>query len=74
MLPLYGLPGLPGTKPELERVQHRAAHYVYNTYSRYSSVTAILQSLDWETLDHVGLICVYALSTKPITTWPRFPC
>ena len=35
----------------LLRVQHRAAHYVYNTYSRYSSVTAMLQSLDWETLE-----------------------
>ena len=38
-------------KAGIERVQHRAACYVYNTYSRYSSVTAMLQSLDWETLE-----------------------
>ena len=51
MLPLYGLPGLPETKARIERVQCRAACYVYNTYSRYSSVTAMLQSLNWETLE-----------------------
>ena len=39
MLPLYGLPGLPETKPKLKG------------YSRYSSVTAMLQSLNWETLE-----------------------
>ncbi len=30
--------------------QRRAARYVCNTYSRYSSVTAMLQALNWETL------------------------
>ena len=61
-------------KAQIERVQCRAAHYVYNTYSRYSSITAMLQSLDWEPLNHVGLIHVCVLSTKPITTWPCFTC
>ena len=65
-------PWLARDKAQIERVQHRTAHYVYNTYSRYSSVTAMLQSLDWETLE--SCICVYELSTKPITTWPCFPC
>ena len=38
-------------KARIERVQCRAACYVYNTYSRYSSVTAMLQSINWETLE-----------------------
>ena len=44
-------PWLVRDKARIERVQHRAARYVYNTYSRYSSVTAMLQSLDLETLE-----------------------
>ena len=44
-------PWLARDKVQIERVQHRAARYVYNTYSRYSSVTAMLQSVDWETLE-----------------------
>ena len=44
-------PWLARDKARIERVQRRAARYVYNTYSRYSSVTAMLQSLDWETLE-----------------------
>ena len=44
-------PWLARDKAQIERVQHRAAHNVYNTYSRYSSVTAMLQSLNWETLE-----------------------
>ena len=50
MLPLYCL-CIARHKAQIERVQCRAGHYVYNTYSRYSSVTAMLQSLDWETLE-----------------------
>ena len=44
-------PWLAKDKAQIERVQHRAARYVYNTYSRYSSVTAMLQSLDWKTFE-----------------------
>ena len=44
-------PWLARDKARIERVQRRAARHVYNTYSRYSSVTAMLQSLDWETLE-----------------------
>ena len=44
-------PWLARDKARIERVQRRAARYVYNTYSRYSSVTAMLQSLNWETLE-----------------------
>ena len=50
MLPLWS-PWLTRDKAQIERVQRRAAHYVYNTYSRYCSITAMLQSLDWETLE-----------------------
>ena len=31
----------------LEKVQHRAAHWVMNDYSWYSSVSAMLHSLSW---------------------------
>ena len=44
-------PWLARDKARIERVQRRAACYVCNTYSRYSSVTAMLQSLNWETLE-----------------------
>ena len=44
-------PWLARDKARIERVQCRAAHYVYNTFSRYSSFTAMLQSLDWEILE-----------------------
>ncbi len=43
-------PWLARDKARIERVQRRAARYVHNTYSRYSSVTTMLQSLNWETL------------------------
>ena len=33
-------------KVQIKRVQHRAAHYVHNTYSRYSSISTMLQSLN----------------------------
>ena len=44
-------PWLVRDKSQIERVQRKAACYVYNTYSRYSSATAMLKSLDWETLE-----------------------
>ena len=50
MLPLYGLPGLPKTRPELKGCSVGLLT-MYITYSRYSSVTAMLQSLNWETLE-----------------------
>ncbi len=43
-------PWLAKDKARIERVQRRAARYVCNTYSRYSSVTVMFQSLNWETL------------------------
>ena len=35
---------------QLESVQRRAARFVFNDYSRYSSVTAMLHKLGWEPL------------------------
>ena len=43
-------PWLAKDKVQLERVQCRAAHYVCNTYSRHSSVTDMLNKLEWESL------------------------
>ena len=55
-------PWLARDKAQIERVQRRAACYVHNTYSRYSSVTTMLQSLNWEPLQPRRVnICVCAL-------------
>ncbi len=45
-------PWLASDKSRIERVQRRAARYVCNTIScsRYSSVTTMLQPLNWESL------------------------
>ena len=54
MLPLYGLPGLPETKPKLKGYSvELLAMYITHiyTYRRYSSFTAMLLSLDWEPLE-----------------------
>ena len=36
---------------ELEKVQHHSAHFVYNNHWPMASVTAMLSSLNWETLE-----------------------
>ena len=36
---------------QLEKVQRRAARWVLNDYNRYSSVTAMLQQLSWQSLE-----------------------
>ena len=38
------------TISDIERVQRRAAHFVLNDYNRQSSVTAMLDRLEWEPL------------------------
>jgi hypothetical protein len=35
---------------QLDKVQRRAARFVYNNYSRYTSVTSLLNKLQWKTL------------------------
>ena len=50
MLPLYGLPSSPKTRAKLKGYSIELLD-IYNIYSRYSSITAMLQSLDWETLE-----------------------
>ena len=44
-------PWLAKDKVQLEQVQCWAAHYVCNTYSRHSSVTDMLNRLEWESLE-----------------------
>ena len=36
---------------ELEKVQSRAAHFVYNNYWPMASVTEMISTLNWETLE-----------------------
>ena len=66
-------PWLARDKARIERVQHRAAHYVYDTYSRYSSVTAMLQSLDWETLESCRLNMRLCIIYKAAYNLAMFP-
>jgi len=35
---------------KLEMIQHRAARFVYNDYSQYTSVTSLINRLQWTTL------------------------
>ena len=69
----------------LERVQRSAARYVMNDYSYYSSVSAMLDSLKWPTLDKrrnylklltffkiiQGLAIIPSISLTPLTTSTR---
>ena len=42
---------------QLEKVQYRAARWVLNDFSRYSSVTNMLQQLSWPSLQVRRKIC-----------------
>ena len=41
---------------KIEMVQHRAARFVHNDYSRTSHVTPMIQQLGWDTLEHRRLL------------------
>ena len=49
----------------LERVQKRAACFVMSDYSRYSSVSAVITSLNWPTLEqcrnYLKLVILYKI-------------
>ena len=66
-------PWLARDKAQIERVQCRAAHYVYNTYSRYSSITAMLQSLDWESLESCRFNMCLCIIYKAYYNLAMFP-
>ena len=36
---------------QIEMIQRKAARFVFSDYSRYSSVTAMLNQLDWQSLE-----------------------
>ena len=73
MLPLYGLPGLPETKPELKGYSvGLLTMYIKHTAGTAATLPCYNPSTG-KPWNHVGLICICALSTKPITTWPCFP-
>ena len=56
---------------EVERVQRAAARYVMNDYSPYSSVTSMLNTLKWQTLEqrriYSSLIIFYKINNNLIT-------
>ena len=66
-------PSLARDKAQIERVQHGAAPCIHNTYSRYSSVTAMLQSLNWETLQSCRFnmcLCIIYKAHYNLATFP----
>ena len=63
MLPLYGLPGLPETKPELKGYSvGLLAMYITHTVGTAASWPCY-NPLTGKPLNHLGLICICALST-----------
>ena len=48
----FGLPLLKTNIDKIEMVQHKAARFVFNDYHRYSSVSHMLQQLNWDSLEH----------------------
>jgi len=61
---------------KLERVQRQAARFVKNDFSYYSSVSKMLQDLQWESLEHrrakVKAIMIYRIlhGLIAIPAWP----
>jgi len=57
----------------LEKVQCRAARWVYNDFSTYSSVTDMLQQLSWPTLQVCRKICrLLTLNNESPLTIPSY--
>ena len=55
----------------IDKVQRRAARFVLKDYSRTSSVTNMLNKLDWDTPSRIdGLKPVYAYSTRKLMDFP----
>ena len=50
---------------KLEKVQHRAARYIFNDYSSFHSVSAMLNQLNWPSLkthrDYLKIIMFYKI-------------
>ena len=49
---------------KIEMVQHRAARFVHNDYSRTSHVTPMIQQLGWVTLEHRRLLAQLTMFYK----------
>ena len=62
-------PWLTKSKVQLERVQCQAARYVCNTYSRHSSVTDMLNRLEWESLESHRTTMHLCMCYKHTITW-----
>ena len=74
MLPLYDLPGLPETRPKLKGYNvGLLAMYITHTAGTAASLPCY-NPLTGKPSNRIGLKCVSVLSTKPIITWPCFPC
>ena len=60
---------------KLEKVQCRAARYIFNDYSSFHSVSAILNQLNWHSLetrrDYLKIIMVYKIIKGPLH-WVSF--
>ena len=51
---------------QLESVQHHAAQYIFQDYKRASSVTNMLHTLEWPTLEQRRVMCHTTMMLKII--------
>jgi hypothetical protein len=65
MHPAFGVPAKKDSINKVEAVQHRAARFATGDYQCTSSVTAMLQQLQWQTLQrkraHAQTVMMYGI-------------
>ena len=55
-------------------IQRKAARFVFRDYSRYSSVTAMLNQLDWQSLERRRDDSILVMFHKIINQFVDIPC
>ena len=55
-------------------IQRKAARFVFSDYSRYSSVTAMLNQLDWQSLERRRDDSILVMFHKIINQYVDIPC
>ena len=55
-------------------IQRKAARFVFSDYSQYSSVTAMLSQLDWQSLERRRDDSILVMFHKAINQYVDIPC
>ena len=59
---------------QIEMIQRKAARFVFSNYSRYSSVAAMLNQLDWQSLERRRNDSILVMFHKIINQYVDIPC